>query len=373
METVRTPSRTAVAGTLMGRGGARAAGGLAVVLAALLAAGCGSGGGESASDAGGAVQEDAVAPEAALEEEAGRAGDGDGAGGGDALDVDAEQRLVVHTAMMTVEAGDVEEAAEEAKALVADAGGHVAGESVSPSGTGPASATLVVKVPQEEYDAALEELAGLGERTSLEREAEDVTEEVADVDSRVESAEASLDRLRDLLAEAEDVQDVLKVEKEISDRQAELEALQARQKALSESTSFGTVELSLREPSNRPTTDGDDSIGFTGGLAYGWQALVVVAGGIAVAAGWLLPFLVVAAVLLAPVAWWRRRRGLSAVPLPRWLRRGRGSDGSRAPAEPDAPAPGKSAEEPGAEEAGAEEEPEKGPDSPSDEERPKDE
>ncbi|MDA2814085.1 DUF4349 domain-containing protein [Nocardiopsis sp. RSe5-2] len=359
MDTVRTPSRTAVAGTLMGRGGARAAGGLAVVLAALLAAGCGAGGGDSASDAGGMAQENAAAPEAAVDE-----GAEEGEGGG-ALDVDAEQRQVVHTAMMTVESDDVEEAAEEAKSLVADAGGHVASESVSPSDSGPASATLVAKVPQEGYDAALDELAGLGERVSLEREAEDVTEEVADVDSRVESAEASLDRLRDLLAEAEDVQDVLKVEKEISDRQAELEALQARQKALSESTSFGTVELHLREPSDRPTSDGGDFIGFTGGLAYGWQALVVVAGGIAVAAGWLLPFLVVAAVLLAPVVWWRRRTGRSVVPRPRSFRRGRADAESRAPAKPGTPdkAPDETPKSPKAE---------NDPDTPSDKERPKD-
>ncbi|WP_017623622.1 DUF4349 domain-containing protein [Nocardiopsis chromatogenes] len=342
MDTVRTPSRTAVAGTLMGRGGARAAGGSAVVLAALLAAGCGAGGDRAGSS--GVSQEDAAAAGgaergAAAPEEG---GDAAAAEGGGALDVDAEQRQVVHTAMMTVEADDVEEAAEEAKALVADADGHVASESVSPSGAGPARATLVVKVPQDGYDAALEELAGLGERVSLEREAKDVTEEVADVDSRVESAEASLDRLRDLLADAEDVQDVLKVEKEISDRQAELEALQARQEALSTSTSFGTVELSLREPSDRPTSDGDDSIGFTGGLAYGWQALVTVAGGIAVAAGWLLPFLVVAAVLLAPIAWWRRRTGRPVLPLPRWFRRGRGGAESRAPAGTDIPSPDES-------------------------------
>ncbi|WP_017557600.1 DUF4349 domain-containing protein [Nocardiopsis baichengensis] len=298
----------------------------AVALAALLAAGCGAGstesGGRGAVGPGERGADDGGGPAAGVPEEA---GDGEGAQAGqgaDGLDVDPAERQVVHTATMTVEADDVEEASARAKELVADAGGHVASERFSPSGTRAPSARLVLKVPQDAYDAALEDLGGLGSRTALEREAEDVTGEVADVDSRVASAESSLDRLRDLLAEADTVEDVLKVESEIADRQAELEALQARQEALSDSTSFGTVELELHAPSGRPADTGDDSIGFLGGLAYGWQALMALADGVAVAAGWLLPFLATAAVVLAPLAWWRRRQGRPAVPVPRrWSRR----------------------------------------------------
>ncbi|MBV2366145.1 DUF4349 domain-containing protein [Streptomonospora nanhaiensis] len=288
---------------------ARGAAAAPLLLLLALAAGCSatssSGGADASREA---PAEPGIAQEAPPEAEPPGGGAADGSDGL-AGDLPLADRDLVYTADLRVEVEDVDAAAERAGEWVADAGGYIAAESVQ-SGEGDAPyASLTLQVPRDRYEAALDELAALGSQSSLDRRVQDVTEEVADVDSRVESAEASLDRLRDLLDEAGTVQEVLAVEAEISTRQQELESLQARQEALSQQVSYSTVNLELMPPETYVADPGDDSIGFLGGLQRGWRALVGLGEVLAVAAGWLLPFAVPLAVAGTP-AWllWRRRR-----------------------------------------------------------------
>ncbi|GAB3445231.1 DUF4349 domain-containing protein [Streptomonospora sediminis] len=235
----------------------------------------------------------------------------EGGGAGAADQVPLADRDLVHTADLEVEVEGVQKAAGAAADWTESAGGYVAAENVQTADGSAPRASLTLHVPKERYEEALDEFAALGSVSSLDRTVSDVTEQVADVDSRVESAEASLKRLRDLLDEAESVDDVLAVEEQISTRQGDLEALQARQESLAQQTSYSTVRLDLAPPSTYVQESEDDSIGFVGGLQRGWQALVAAAQVLAAVAGWLLPFLAVIAVVAVP-AWLLRRRRKNA-------------------------------------------------------------
>ncbi|WP_119731173.1 DUF4349 domain-containing protein [Thermomonospora amylolytica] len=277
---------------------------LAAALLAAVLAGCGGGSRPAESEAG------APAPARVQENQArdaGGAGGTGGAGGGNAQtgrQVVIDDRAVVHTAGLRVRAPKVDAAAAQAKQLVAAAGGYVQQES-----SGGGGAQLTFKIPSERYTPTLDGLARLGTRLSLNQRAEDVTEEVADVDSRVRSAEASLESFRRLLRRADTVGEVIEVEREIASRQADLEALQARQKSLAHRTRYATVTLTLVGPERRPDRD-DGQGGFLGGLERGWNGLLAVGGALAVVAGFLLPLTPVF-VLIGAVAWIARgvRRG----------------------------------------------------------------
>lgn len=300
MATSAFPPTRRVAGTV-----------LSVGLAALLATSCSSP--MADSGAGAANESAAVAPEAGdralSEEQAGEQQSAEG-GGGSAVgsEVEIGDRDLVHTAELSVRVEDVPEAVGLAKELTLDAGGYVASERVSTPQGGSPEGTLTLRIPGEDYEGALEELSRLGDRSNLERSVEDVTEEVADVESRIESSEAALETLRGYLEEAEDVDDLLRVEGEIQTRQAELEAFQARLETLRNQTSYSTVHLTLTPPETYLEEPAEDSIGFLGGLDRGWRALVTFGQGVAVVVGWLLPFLAVAAVLGAGPLWWYRSR-----------------------------------------------------------------
>ncbi|CAM3772284.1 hypothetical protein GCM10009799_13020 [Nocardiopsis rhodophaea] len=287
-------------------------------LAIALLAGCSGTTSEHSTESEGAAARDAAPRAPGGENADGRAEAGAPAEEGGAsedgsdvtnLAVENQKRTVIYTADLDVEVSDVQEAVSEAKDLVLGVGGHVGSENIGTEAGDAPRASLRLRVPQEHYEDILEDLADLGQRKSLDREAVDVTEEVADVDSRVKSAKASLKRLRALLDEADDVQDILDVEREIDNRQAELESLQARQAALADQTSLGTVNLELTPPPGKVEEDDTGSLGFLGGLKEGWAAFTTLLDDLAAAAGWALPFLITVLVLASPVVlWWRRSR-----------------------------------------------------------------
>ncbi|WP_116247173.1 DUF4349 domain-containing protein [Nocardiopsis sp. FIRDI 009] len=306
MATTTLPQRWRVTGTALSLG-----------LAALALTACGATANQSLTEGG---EADAVAPDragsarteegaadgAAVRDEA-EAQDGDG-GGTLGTDVEAADRDLIHTATMTVRVSDVPEAADRAKELTIEAGGYVAAEHLTtPAGRVP-TAELTLRIPNDGYEDALTGLAELGDRSDLERSVDDVTDEVADVESRIATAETSLETLRGYLEEAEDVDDLLRIEQEIQDRQSELEAYQARLETLTNQTTYSTVHLSLDTPDTYVEAPSGDAVGFLEALRQGWGALVAVALWIAVIMGWALPFLAVAAVVVVPVWWYRGRR-----------------------------------------------------------------
>ncbi|WP_432507441.1 DUF4349 domain-containing protein, partial [Kineococcus arenarius] len=176
----------------------------------------------------------------------------------------------------------------------------------STAGAGAAPAG-VLRVPGERLPRVLDDVAALGRQVERTTTATDVTAEVADVDIRVASAQAVLATFRARLPQATTIPDVLVLEGEIARRQADLEALQARQRALADQVSLATVEVSLGEDAAAAGTAAGPG-GFTGGLAAGWDALLGVLGAAAVVLGVVLPFAVPAAALALLVLSLRRRR-----------------------------------------------------------------
>ncbi|MBO2448526.1 DUF4349 domain-containing protein [Actinomadura barringtoniae] len=223
------------------------------------------------------------------------------------LDPNPAGRAVIYQSDLRVRAKNVDTATARAKQLVTAAGGYVDNES---STSDPVGASVTFKIPADRYPAVLDQLSGqLGTKLSLRQQAEDVTGEVADVDSRVRSAQATLDSFRKLLDRARTVGEVMNVEQEISQRQADLEALQARQKSLQQRTRFATVTLAI-EPNGKPSpAHHGKRRGFMGGLENGWHAFTTFVGGLLLVFGWLLPFLIPLALIGLPaLAIWHRIR-----------------------------------------------------------------
>src|SRR5512139_3292645 len=217
---------------------------------------------------------------------------------------DGETRAVVYTADLRIEVKKIDAGVAEAKRLVLAAGGHIANET---SSTRPATASISFRIPADKYGTVLDQLSGrIGTRLHLQQQAEDVTAEVADVQSRVKSAQSALASFRKLLDRANTIGEVLNVEQEISRREADLEALQARQKALAQQTRYATVDMTFAGP-DQPAPDEHEEGGFIGGIKAGWEAVTNLLSGLALVIGWLVPFTPLAALIIAIVLWLRRR------------------------------------------------------------------
>ncbi|ANB09207.1 hypothetical protein SAM40697_5251 [Streptomyces ambofaciens] len=296
---------------------ARAWAGL-LVAAALVLTGCsGSDGGADSSggDAKAAAPQEGARAEGRAEDRAGAAG-----GESDGAKESAPPRLapshIIRTVSLTVQVKDAAKALEAARTATENAGGYVGDETTTRDEEDHERTEVVLRVPVERYEEVLDELEGAGKLLERSAKAEDVTDQVVDVDSRVKSQRASVARVRELMDRATRLSDVVTLEGELSSRQAELEALLARQAALKDRTSLATLTLSLSEtPVER--ADEDDEPGFPDALAGGWDAFVTMLRWVALVVGAVLPFAAVAALLvLLWVRVLRPRRPRRAAPAP---------------------------------------------------------
>jgi Domain of unknown function (DUF4349) len=294
--------------TLLIAGAASAATGLA--LAACSAAGrtasngSGSGGGGGVPGAAAPAERHAAAQQAAA---------GKSAAGatyrGARLAVSAQS--IIYTANLSVRVkGGVTAAANQATGIATDAGGYVAGEQeiIPPGSHGVPQFDLTLKIPVAQYGVALAKLKELGTKISFSQHAQDVTQQVADVGSRVASAQAAIRQLRALLSKAGSVSQLLAVQEEINGQESDLEALLAQQRSLARETSYATVTaVIIGHHARLVAKPKKASPGFLAGLKGGWHALGVVVGWLLTALGSALPFLIPLA-LIAAIAIEGRRR-----------------------------------------------------------------
>jgi Domain of unknown function (DUF4349) len=210
---------------------------------------------------------------------------------------------IIYTASLTVRATNVTAAANRAVSIVAAAGGYTADEQRTSAKSEPSGRTvsLTLKVPVAAYQQVLGQLSSpaLGKQLSMQQQATDVTQQVADVNSLVTSEQAAIAALQGLLKRAAGVSGLLQVQQQISDDESTLNSLLAQQRALDHETTYGTVTMTLVSPRHVAPhkTKPAPRHTFVTGLAAGWRALRHATAVVLTALGAALPFLIVVAVL----------------------------------------------------------------------------
>jgi hypothetical protein len=221
-------------------------------------------------------------------------------------------RKLVRAVKLALSAPDVNAAIDKARRIAVAAGGYTGAEHGDAD-----SATLTLSVPSDRLDAVVGQLttSGLGNVTSREQTAQDVTEQSVDLDSRLTTQRASVDRIRALLAKANSVSEVSSVEAELTTREADLESLQHRRDALAGSVAMSTVTMTVGALA-LPVVPKSGGGGFLHGLSAGWHAFLAFGGAALAVSGALAPFLLVFGVPAFGLRWWLRRRRRRVGPAP---------------------------------------------------------
>jgi hypothetical protein len=284
-----------------------------------------SGGGGSGSAVDEAASQPAVAPDAAGGADSGSTGfvgqeatrDGSSLSSAVAPQTDAvaTDRAIITTGSATVVVDDVTDAARDVAQSAKDHGGYVESMSIGQSGQpmpvdpmsdtsyelypAPDGAWITIRVPAEDLDAVVDDLSGLGEVTASSVNRQDVTQQTIDLQARIDSAQASVDRLIDLMAQASSVTDLLAAESALAERQASLESYQQQLEYFDDQVAMSSLTVTL-VPVSEPVEA--DPAGFTDGFVAGWNGLVATLNGIVIALGFLIPWIVVAGVA-ALIVW----------------------------------------------------------------------
>lgn len=226
-------------------------------------------------------------------------------------------RAEIITGYMTMTVDVPGDAALEAIRIVEGVNGRIDGrQEYAPANGDKGSANLTLRIPSTALDATIDKLGALGEVIEISTTADDVTSQVKDVDARVKSLQASVDRLTTLLATATDVDSLVSIESELTQRQGDLESMLAQQRSLGDAVSLATITLSLISEEDAPPPPAP--VTFLTGLESGWNSFVAFISGTVVVIGVLIPWIVffalVGGAVLLVVRWRRRRRASSDVP-----------------------------------------------------------
>ena len=220
-----------------------------------------------------------------------------------------KDRVVIRSAELRITAKDLKVAAEATAAIANQYKGYVDAEQ---SNFGDASeVTIKLKIPADNFDDALQTVGKLGKVESQHITTDDVTGKSIDLEARLGSQRAAIDRLRVLVGNATNVTEVLAVERELDTRLADLDSLQAQLDALDSQTQFATISAQFSATPPTPKSKDDKLPGFVTGLRNGWSSFVAVVTIVGAAIGFLMPYLVPAIVLGVSIVSLRRRRARS--------------------------------------------------------------
>ena len=215
-----------------------------------------------------------------------------------------QERKIISSVSLTISTEGFPDALEHIKNACTVKGGWV--ESISESGEeGNRRAWMTLRVPSDALDTFLQEVGGTGRVTDRNESAQDVTNTYYDTKARLESQQALLDRLHELVAMAETLDDILSLESQIADTQYQIDRLQESLIRTDRQVDYATVDISLREatPADQAA---DTELSFGQRVAAALKTSgEVFAGFIENAAIWLVSAIPFAAVVAAIWLIWR--------------------------------------------------------------------
>ena len=167
-------------------------------------------------------------------------------------------RALVKTGQMTVEVENFSTAraavTDEARAL----GGYVSASDATLHRSDNATwrtGYVEVRVPTSNFTAIFESTRGQGTVLTADSETKDVTDQLVDLNARLENLLAQRDQLRSLYETANTTEGLLSVQERLSNVQQEIERLEANRRSLRDRVAFSTLRVELREPEPEPESE----------------------------------------------------------------------------------------------------------------------
>lgn len=233
-------------------------------------------------------------------------------------------RSIAVDAGVTIATSDIRQAVDDTLGVVRQSGANVFDADVNigdeyDDGTVGGNARIVVKVQPTALDGLIADLDGTaGTLIGRTQTSEDVTNQLVDLDIRIRVEREAIERFETLLTEATTFDDVVSIERVITERTVTLEQLLAGQRNTEQRVDLSTLTIDLQyvAPTAEVAAAAPSDDGISDAFRSGWEAFAGVMFAIALAVALAAPFLLVAAIIgLAVWLVTRRRRSQVAAEL----------------------------------------------------------
>ena len=215
---------------------------------------------------------------------------------------------IIYTANLSLESKDYDAARAALDAALAEAGGYLESSSEYSDAGDSRSVSLTYRVPQQNYENCLAAVAEAGNVTYKNQQADDVTAQYMDVETRLENLKNQRTRLQQLQQQADNLSDLLEIESSLTDVQSQIESWQSQMDWYNDQVEECTVNVSLSEVSTySPPSEGFGSR-FVSALSAGWQNFVDGLQQVIVALAGAWPVVVIAAAACAGFVVWKKKK-----------------------------------------------------------------
>lgn len=164
-----------------------------------------------------------------------------------ALAASQPDRYLIKNATITIETEDSRAATDRIVAGLQAAGGYVSSLNEFVDGLGRRSVTIQVRVPSDRFDRTVLDLEAMGKVLNKQVTAQDVTEEYVDTEARARNLKRTEERLIEHLAKSNVLEDILRVEKELTRVREDIERLDGRLRFLGDRVKYSTITITVQE------------------------------------------------------------------------------------------------------------------------------
>jgi len=158
--------------------------------------------------------------------------------------VQTQNRAMVYEADITIEVeeGQVRDRARKVMNVATNFNGYVSYSWIEEK-----RAVISIKVPADQLDLAMDAVRDLGHVKTENLNAYDVTDQLIDLEARLNNSRATEKRLLEILSMAESVNEVLMVEDRLKSVREEIETLEAQLKNLMSSIDYSQLTVTIEE------------------------------------------------------------------------------------------------------------------------------
>ena len=156
------------------------------------------------------------------------------------------ERKIIKNGSMTIEVENVIEAMEQITDISKELGGYVV--SSNKYSNDETRGTVAIRVPADRFDEAFELIREIAIETPHEnKSSQDVTEEYTDLEAQLRNLEATETQYLELLKKAESVEDMVTVQRELSEVRGEIERIEGRMNYIDRTSDMSYIDISVRE------------------------------------------------------------------------------------------------------------------------------